>query len=280
MDNQLSKINYKVHPDANVINEAMYAIQETCPYKFIYSYIIYTEPDIFFKDINNLRIQLNISSVPLYNTIELKTAVDGIEKICVNELANKTGKKVIGYKQPPIEIMLEAYDNLVLKLAKTAAMHWQQLEYEDLCQTCRLVMCNLYNKGYYLNKSLVEKSFNNAVLCSIRKDKMKPIIISFESLLDNKDDSNLSIKDTLINQDLENENYDKENDNWNIDILKELQIVLGALITQRQLDQLLREYSTKNVTPLSAKKIQTIKHYLARNKITLETLYDLCLKGE
>lgn len=59
-------------------------------------------------------------------------------------------------------------------------------------------MCTLYNKGYYIHKRLLERSYNNEVLHMIRKQRGAPQIVSFEDEMQNTDD--LTLADTLVDE--------------------------------------------------------------------------------
>ena len=97
--------------------------------------------------------------------------------------------KIVGYRQPPLDLLVEILDPLVTKLATQQHQRWG-VEYDDLVQICRLTLCILYNKGYYIHKSLLTTAFIRDVLKYLRHDKDKPTVVSFEDLTNNPDSPN------------------------------------------------------------------------------------------
>ena len=129
---------------------------------FLYSY--YVKCKVKDNAIEKYSVNINVSQTERYNTIPVPEAILGI----VDSLNSKSMSLVIGYQQPPLEVIIEAFTPLVQSMARKMANRWS-LEYEDMVQTCYVCMCTLYNKGYYLHKSLLRTTFVREVLASLRK---------------------------------------------------------------------------------------------------------------
>lgn len=221
----------------------------------VYSYIVFKE--------NEFAVQFNISQTDKYNTLLPKTIITDIVKIIQDWDGDKKG--VIGYGQPTIDVILEAFDPLVNKLAYKQLEHWKSYEFEDLCQICRLVMITLYNKGYYLHKRLIEKSFMNEILMQMRNNKYKPIIVSLDDIfykpLSNSSED-LTFADIL--QDDTNEEREKEELRREAEhaIFEELKDIIIELIGVRQWNEFYRDYVNKHTTIWSNKILLKIKNHL------------------
>lgn len=131
---------------------------------FLYSYIIRCRT----KDscIINYTIQVSISQIDSYNTIPVPEAILQM----VDSLNSHQAEYIIDYQQPPLEVMVEAFTPLVYSLAGRMASQWN-LEFEDMVQTCYMCMVKLYNKGYYIHKSILITTFIRTILISLRKQK-------------------------------------------------------------------------------------------------------------
>lgn len=215
-------------------------------------------------------IEYNLSQEDEYNTFDT-TISDKITNI----IANADDKHIIGYIQPPIELMLKLYDPLICKLARKQCEHWNTVEYEDAAQTCRMVMLKLYRRGYYIHKSLLERSLHNEILMSLRHEKNRPVILSTEDEAfsgENVDDIN--VLDTIVDENVENENDEREKREFIEYVFGEVKAMLIDKYGERQFDQLLRDYTTKSTTQWSRKRIQSIKNDFKHNNITIEAFME------
>ena len=178
MHNVLSNIVAHVATDSDgPITPASVISQSLVTTDRVYSYLVYAE----YSDhrLSGWRVEFVISQVDDYNTIHKAQAILDICAL-IDESYNRSQQSyVIGYKQPPLDLLLQVLDPLVQRLARQQHDYWG-LEYDDLCQTCRLVICALYRKGYYIHKSLVNRAFINEVLMSIRKERYKPQMVSID----------------------------------------------------------------------------------------------------
>ena len=235
----------------------------------VYSYLIYS---IYNKDVHTgWRVEYMFNQFDKYNTLLSKDIITDITNIIVHN--RKSTKRVIGYKQPSIDILLKIYAPLIKLLAKQQSDKWTDLEYEDAFVMCQLVMINLYRKGYYIHKSLLKRAFINYILMEFRSLRSKPEVYSFEQVQFN-DDSNteLTLADTIHDEKFELEqerNVDKAAFEA---VFAEIKEILIDMIGERQFEQLLRDYGSRNTTAWSRKKMQTIKNKFKSVGFTIDIL--------
>lgn len=230
--------------------------------EYCYSYVIYS---VFDKDeLTGWTLRLHLSQDDVYNTIYLEEEYDNITSILLSHLKTQEREDIIGYKQAPLELLVLYLEPLVKSLATEQMKYWP-IEFEDLCQICKLSMCKLYRKNYYIHKSILRQTFIRDVLMHLRKDRYKPLQISIDEPVAFDEDNNaLRLSDTLVDVDAMNAMEDAEDEivkNQVNDALKQLII---DVIGQRQYDQLLREYGNKSTTPWSRKTVQTLKNRFKR----------------
>lgn len=202
-------------------------------------------------------IRYSISENNSYNTIKEQDVMSKLKCILDH---NHYDKPILDYLQPPLDLIVEIYEPLVHKLASIQHRRWQSLEYDDLCQMCRLTLVQLYDKGYYIHKSLLEKSFNNCVLQEIRNLSNEVNFISFETRVDGEEDmEKLTLEDTLYDVSEEQYNRDKEDIEITNHIFEEVKSILIDLMGPRQFEQLFRDYANGHTSTWSRRKMQTIK---------------------
>lgn len=228
----------------------------------IFSYLIYAK----YKDsqLTGWQIECNVSHTPRYNCIDTKVAVAEIYALMELSLSSNDMPAVIGYRRPPLDIQLEVLEPLTKKLAIEQSQAWKLLEYDDLCQMCRLGICTLYNKGYYLHKNLIRRTFVNSVLMQLRKYRQSPDTVSlYDPVGIDEDGSEISWMDVTPDETAKSAILQAENDEAETDVLtKKRQIVIDK-IGQRQYDQLLREYGNKLTTNIGRHVVNKLKRHLA-----------------
>lgn len=272
MENKISKVVQDIS-----LNE-VYRIEESITDFLnnignIYSYLVFV--NYKGENVDSWSIQYNISEVDAYNTMVPSEVVKKVSMIIQDNYINSQKLKikyVIGYEQPSLDLMLELYEPFVKSLATKQKERWQQLSYEDLLQDCRLVICMLYNKGYYIHKRLVEKSFNNLVLMSIRKEVDKPNIISLEDAFNQfSGESELTIKDVIADDRLIEQQYDDERKEVEQNLFEEIKRIIIDEIGERGFEQLLNNYGSKNTDEWSRYVVRRLKDKF-RKKGTYELL--------
>lgn len=229
----------------------------------IYSYLVYAEYDVSPLQYT---IQYNISQREELNTLTLNDVLTGVIYAIENvDLSAK--KKIIGYGQPSLEIVLETYDPLVHKLARYQNDRWKHYDYEDLCQICRLVMIRLYRKGYYIHRRLLQRSFENEVWMDVKKHKGDKLVVSFEDTfyrpLSNSSEE-LQYADVVPDNDIVEKERIKDEKEVNHLIFEEVKDIVIDYIGVRQWNELMRDYGNNHTTSWSRKTLQRVKKHLAQ----------------
>lgn len=230
----------------------------------IYSYLVYFEEK---EERDVYTVKYMVSQCDENNTIDSVEATTEILSIIAKDRKEK--RRIIGYRQASIDKLIELMQPLVRKLASMQQRRWHQFEYEDLCQMCNMAIVDLYNKGFYIHKSLVEKTFNNMVLMELRHDRYKPQIIPLEQAFNGTEDlEKLTIADILVDPDDElrkdRENTD-DNREWTFEEVKKIII---ELIGERRFDQLFRDYAYQHTTAQSQKQMQRLRNHFAKLGLT------------
>ena len=223
----------------------------------IYSYIIYAKHNN--EEVSCWKIDYHISQVSKYNTLICNNIIPEItDKLYKSKSDTHT---IVGYAQPPIELMLELYDPLVCKCAKEQCNRWRDLEYDDAVSMCRMVMLILANKGYYIHKQLLRKSFNMYVLKYLRKNINSPELVSLEKVMycGGDEDDTLTLADMIADTSIEEKEQDKDNEIAVKAIFEEVKAIIIELVGERQFEQLLRDYGHKHTTTWSRSKMLQIK---------------------
>ena len=241
-------------------------------FEYVYSYIIYSK----YKKVNLVStfdefvITINISQTSEYNTLDVSKVCDDIFNKLYDEITRSSETYVIGYQQPPLNIIVQIYEPLVKNLATKMFTRWSglRLEYEDLFQDCYIVLIDLYNKGYYIHKSLLEKSYNNYILMKLRGYRGMPDILSLNAPVINTDDKMIML-DTVADVKQEEEMETVLNDDFGF--IVELSNIIKDMIGERQYTQLLNEYKTRNTTNWGRNKVHQLRKQI--RKLNLDKYY-------
>lgn len=109
----------------------------------------------------------------------------------------------IRYVQPPLERWLEYFRPLMIQLVQKVQPRYERLipEREELMAILNLTICKLYNKGFYLHKTLILKSFVNDLNMECRYLKGKEITDSLDVPIGLDDDGKeITLLDQLADQ--------------------------------------------------------------------------------
>lgn len=230
----------------------------------IYSYIVYFTQE---SARDKYTVKYMVSQCESNNTIDTIDATAEILAIINRDKQEK--KRVIGYRQANLDKLIELMQPLVKKLARTQQQRWQHYEFEDLCQMCNLAIVELYRKGYYIHKSLVEKTFNNMILMELRHERDKPVIVPLEQSFNGNDDlEKLTIADIIIDPDdeLRKEQEDiEQNREWTFQEVKD---IIVELIGQRRFDRLFSDYGNGHTTGTTQQEMKRIKAHFAKLGLT------------
>lgn len=230
----------------------------------LYSYIV-------IGKIEYIVIKYIIAEIQEYNTIDVLEAI-----VNITDVINCKGHEnsVLCFKQAPIELYIVLYEPMIEKMAKRASAQWPKLEYEDLCQMCKLCCVELYRKGYYLHKSLLWTTFKNRILEEIRPLKKRSNVISlYDRSYDNSSDNTdrrLTIADTIVDLESMYQEQDELDREAELLIFEEVKDLIIELVGPRQFDTLFRDYKYKHTTTTSRKILTKVKSYMTSLGLTRE----------
>lgn len=217
----------------------------------IYSYKIFAimEDNIVTK----WRTEICISQTDEYNTISKTDVMSGILDSILKYKTEKIKQKCIGFKQPPLELMLKLYEPLIHSLATTQHRRWK-IEFDDLCQMCRLSIISLYKKGYFLHKNLISTTFIRDVLQTMRVYAKEPEQIKFSKL----DKENREYVNYLEDESAQNDFEEIINPCY--ESIEDKRRIVKEEVGERIYEQIIREYNTKTVSPMTRKRVNKLKH--------------------
>ena len=238
--------------------------------KTIYSYLVYERYE--GEKLSYWQIEYTVSQKDRYNTLRSDDVVREIFAV-IKESGEKKIANVIGYKQPPIEMQLKLFEPFISKCALKQVQRWPQLELDDAKQMCRLTMLNLYHKGYYLHPSLIERCYNNDILCYLRSERNKPEIISIDTVVHQGEDNSLTLADVLPDHTIEEAEEAKQDDDFIKYVFEQIKDISIELIGERQFEQLLRDYGNKHTTAWSQKRMYRLKEKFKEMGLSWSSFY-------
>lgn len=103
------------------------------------------------------------------------------------------------WKNIPIELYLETYNNFAIKECSKMHRKWEQVPYEDIYQMFCEAVIKCYNKdGYILNSRLILRTFYNTVYTFIRHNFNAFVnTVSIDEPICSSDGEEVSIMDTI-----------------------------------------------------------------------------------
>lgn len=250
-----------------------------CDVTHIYSYIIYRKYDTFVDEeqdeILSYKVDIKISEIPEYNTIDTSTLADEVLDKIEGPHNIPTTMAVAGYRLPPLEILYDALQPLILSLAQKQHRYWKKLPLDDLCQICALCLVKLYNGGYYIHKQLLDKAFCNEVLRTVRPEKYMPTMVPYDMKVG---DGSYTLAETIEDVDAA-DRLDDITISDKTELFEEQLKIVKEILTPRQYDQLLFEYGTKNTTGYGQGLVRRVKEKLRQENISTQTILNY-IKGE
>ena len=257
-NNTLVKLCVKTKPDCKYDDVLKLLNKEYLVIEKCYSYLIQNEYDED-ETLIGYQVEVMISSIDRFNTIEMTNACIEIVKI-VTEKQTEV-RRMSGFKQPPIGVLIEAFTPLVTSLVITQSKKWADYEYDDLMQMCYECIIRLKRKNYYIHKGLINKAFMNDVLLGIRKKRFVDKIDSLD--MEVTDGENFTPMVELIEDSESLENmYNTVEISTKNRIMEAQKVLLIDLLGKRTYDQLIREYGNKYTTPWSRRKVWSLKKTL------------------
>lgn len=184
-------------------------------------------------------LHMRVSDVDRYNEISVLDIVTMVRH-CIYK-GHSDSKRVVAFVQPSVQTVLTVAEPLIHHEATEQHRYWSELEVEDLRQLCRLTILELYNKGFYVNAVLIKRSFRNAVLVSLRKQRYRPQLVYLDAMYSkSQNDESIERSELIPDEKAQQPFIDFEED----DLTQARKKTIINEIGQRQYDQLLLEYTT------------------------------------
>lgn len=172
----------------------------------------------------------------------------------------------IHYMNAPLEKWLIQFKPSLHKLVEEVYPAYQNMypDKQDLLSILFITVIKLYNKGYYLHKSLISRSFRNDLNCSIRKQKYFTDCASLDALMPNSDES-LTLADTIADPEnmeerVEYEDYVK----YMFNLIKEEML---KHMSQLSFDMLMIQIQNKTIEPSTARMLRKMRDKFAPDYI-------------
>ena len=218
---------------------------------------------VLYRNVDSFNLVIHTSEESKFNALDKGCVITNVNNAIY--LALKTGlgsedSAIIGYEQPSLPLLVEMMEPLTVSLAKKAFISWHSyFEYEDLEQICNLCLCDLYNKGYYVHKSLLSRVFNQYIYHQMRiNDHRGYEIVSLYKTTSVEDESltiEQSIPDTAAIERAIDEAARKEAE----DISDFEKDVIIELIGERRYNEIVRQKKFNSITPQTSKLLSQIK---------------------
>lgn len=227
-------------------------------------YVLYRCGDTF-------KFVVHTSEEMKFNTLDKGCVITNVNNAIY--LALKTGlgadkTTIIGYEQPSLPILVEMLQPLVVSLAKRAYSMWNAyFDYDDLEQMCNLCLCDLYNGGYYIHKSLLSTTFNRHIYRQMRSNDHRGYeIVSIYKVVSTEDES-LTIEQSIPDKNAIEQRIDEEASAEAHDVAMFERDLLVELIGERQYNELVRQQRFNMLTPQTCKLIRRIKEELKNHNV-------------
>ena len=256
-------------PAAKDVNELESEVELIVTDDYVYSYIVHLKCNNEYIPVEYV-IKYMVSDEEENNTIPRAEAIVEIIQYIIENKDYKGKSKVIGYRQPPLDLMIVLYEPVVMTMSLKLREYWQQYELEDLEQICRICMVELYNAGYYIHKRLLWTVFSRKILEEVRGLKKRACIVSIyeDSYENSKNEKHLTYADSLIDESLEIRKQEDDRLSGEMEVFEEIKGLIIDLVGERRWDMLYRDYSRKHTTDASRKLLQKIKTHLKELGIT------------
>lgn len=212
----------------------------------------------FETNANNYKLLFKISDNVNFNTINV---VDISRKLW--NVENNI------FEQPPIEILVQSYDNFFNKLASRFHQDWSFIDFDDLKQLCYIALLKLYNGKYLINKNLLQKACTNEILMYLRKQRIDTETVSIYSKIKGKNSEDNYLYSILVDEKEVERLQDKEDNEYIETIFKNVEEYLIEIIGKRMFDKLLHDYGNKCTDDISRAKMSRLKNKLKNKGLTI-----------
>ena len=252
--NVLTKLTFNINKSNNIVEEVKDLFDNDLQ---VYSYIVFNKEKEY-------SIVFYVCDNDKYNTISCKNCLNNV----LNALNTENKNKVLTFEQSSLENIVTMFKPYISKLAKQYSNKWLKLEYDDAFQTGMLILVKLYSQGYYLNKFIIARTFQNEILMQLRKFKNEPIMVSLDASFNNDNNDDDLLYNDIVSDISDIEERDKkENLCYINDVFNELKNIVIKKYGQRTFDKLYRDYSNGHTDIFSRKTMQSLKTYLNKMNI-------------
>lgn len=142
---------------------------------------------------DNYRLKILYFTETRLNTLKTEEAID----ILLRDY-DETRQK--NYVQPRLETWLEVFRPLLLQIVRRIHTIYNRYTTEDLLSQLHLCVVRLYNAGYYLHRSLIEKAFLNDLRQSARRLSWDDVE-SLDDIINDDENRAISRVESLIDPD-------------------------------------------------------------------------------
>lgn len=214
-----------------------------------------------------------ICDTPKYNTLKPERVLD----LLTDFSTKSTG--ILCFGQPSIDLMIELFDPYMTKLASEAIRKYKSYEFDDMFQECRMCAIELYNKGYYLNKSLIATAFRNRIIdayrwrsSAIRNDEDNMKFLS-DIAVSGVTDEDLTFEDVAEDPEFRI-TYEEEMHRQSMhDMYEHVKQYIVEAIGERGFEQLFREIATGYMSEWGRRHRRKLMELMETHGITKEYLY-------
>lgn len=157
------------------------------------------------------------------------------------------------YAVPPLECYIEAYTPLLHKMVNRVQSFYQKLipDRDDIMSILYLSIVKLYNKGYYLHKRLIYKTFINDLNMEVRKLKDFSDVCSLDEQISDDEGQSTTRLDMLScpsSSDMAYGQYHYTREDYWEDMLEKLKSVMLQDMSQLSYDRILIQLKTKSIS--------------------------------
>lgn len=163
----------------------------------------------------------------------------------------------VRYVQPPIEQWLTVFRPLLMKIVARTHPRYETLipEREELVSIMYLVIMKLYNQGYYLHQTLIQKAFVNELNMECRKLKGLNVTDSLDAPIGEDDDGKpITLLDQIADPESTVQFEYTEEDYWN-DMYERIKARMLQDMSQLQFDRILIQLKTHTVDRATSYKL-------------------------
>lgn len=206
------------------------------------------------ENIDYYKLKINCLIPAEENPYTIAQLIQGI-------FSQKLPANKIRHIQPPIERWMEIFKPYLMHLITQVHPRYELLipEREEMLSILYLTIVKLYNKGYYLHKTLLHKSFVNELNMECRKLKQRMLTDSLDAKIGTDDDGkSISLLDQIIDVDstewARKCNTYTEDDYWQ-DMFERIKSAMLQDMSELQFDRILIQLKTQTVDRSTSYKL-------------------------